>query len=189
MADRDHEIERAKYTEAWNHAAYRERSPGMRFLNDALDKLKPADGASFLDIGCGTGRVSAELTRRGYDVTATDIAANACDEFDGPLIIAPIWDFPHLAWFDFGFCADVMEHLPTEKVDASLACIAASCNTVYFQIANFEDHGEMVGGGLHLHLTVEPMRWWLEKIRANFNEVAAWERPKHHILIGHNPAI
>ncbi len=40
-----------------------------------LDELSVPAGASILDVGCGTGRHSIELARRGYDVTGLDLSA------------------------------------------------------------------------------------------------------------------
>lgn len=180
------EIERGKYEFTWSHDVYRERSPGMRFLDDALRRLNPPVGSSILDIGCGTGRVSHELRRRGFDVTALDIAENACREFDGPFLLCPVWNIPPVGTFDYGFCADVMEHLPTEMVDQALQNITRVCRTVYFQIANFEDHGEMVGGGVHLHLTVKPLDWWREVLEGHFAAVNIEAQPKHHVAVCSN---
>jgi SAM-dependent methyltransferase len=39
-----------------------------------IEILRLSPGASFLDIGCGTGRHSIELARRGYAVTGVDIS-------------------------------------------------------------------------------------------------------------------
>jgi SAM-dependent methyltransferase len=40
-----------------------------------LEELELASGGSVLDIGCGTGRHSVELARRGYAVTGLDLSA------------------------------------------------------------------------------------------------------------------
>ncbi|MBN1420443.1 MAG: methyltransferase domain-containing protein [Planctomycetes bacterium] len=40
-----------------------------------LEELAPPPGASILDIGCGTGRHSIELARRGYAVTGLDLSS------------------------------------------------------------------------------------------------------------------
>ena len=39
-----------------------------------LDELRLAPGASILDVGCGTGRHSIELARRGYALTGADLS-------------------------------------------------------------------------------------------------------------------
>ena len=40
-----------------------------------IDVLALAPGAGILDVGCGTGRHSVELARRGYRMTGVDISA------------------------------------------------------------------------------------------------------------------
>ena len=42
--------------------------------------LQCADGSHLLDVPCGNGRLSLELTRRGYRVTGVDIAAEFIEE-------------------------------------------------------------------------------------------------------------
>ncbi|WP_295802142.1 methyltransferase domain-containing protein, partial [uncultured Microbulbifer sp.] len=86
MADAVTTEEREKYQTMWADPRYSERSPGMRFLDDALTQLNMPMGASVIDLGCGTGRVAAELKAQGFDVTALDIADNAGAEFDGEFI-------------------------------------------------------------------------------------------------------
>ena len=40
-----------------------------------LEELELSDGASVLDVGCGTGRHSVALAKRGYAVTGVDLSA------------------------------------------------------------------------------------------------------------------
>lgn len=185
MADQIATAEKNKYEKMWNRDEYRERSPGLRFLPDALKRLKMPEGSTVVDLGCGTGRVSAELESMGYRVTAVDIAQNACTEFGGPFVEACLWDIPaEFPIFDFGFCADVLEHIPTERVDDCLAEISCHVRKVYFQIANFECHmGDHIGE--HLHLTVKPLAWWRERLERVFPHVDIVGEQKHHIAVCH----
>ncbi len=45
-----------------------------------IEELNLANGSSILDIGCGTGRHSIELARRGYQVTGIDISSGMLAE-------------------------------------------------------------------------------------------------------------
>lgn len=45
-----------------------------------LDRFQLAAGASILDLGCGTGRHSVELAKRGYAVTGVDLSTGMLAE-------------------------------------------------------------------------------------------------------------
>ena len=183
MADVLTKAEKDKYSKMWGFESYRERSPGLRFLDNALTLLQMPEGATVVDLGCGTGRVSAALQQQGFQVTAVDIAANACREFHGSFVEACLWDLPEtLGKFAFGFRADVMEHIPTERVDDTLSNIANHVDECYFQIANFVCHeGDKIGE--HLHLTVRPMTWWLDALSEYFTPHIVHAHPKHHVIV------
>lgn len=183
MVDQLTEIERSKYERMWGRDSYRERSPGMRHLQDALARMRPVIGSSIVDLGCGTGRVSAALKAGGFEVTGVDIAANAATEFDGPCVVATLWDLPEsLGVFDYGFCADVMEHLPTDRVMQALLNISRHVKITYFQIANFVCHeGDAIGE--HLHLTVKPIEWWHKALSQYFDVEQSSKQSKHHIFL------
>lgn len=171
-----------KYSDMWEFDSYRERSPGLRFVDDAVRLLQPKPGKSIVDLGCGTGRVSAYFKRMGLNTTALDLVPNACTEFDGNFVCAPLWRLDEIGSFDYGFCADVMEHLPTEVIDQCLLEIASHCKLTYFQIANFVDHeGDKIGQ--QLHLTVKPFSWWAAKITKNYKVVSSRLAPKHHVFL------
>lgn len=163
--------ERAKYQQIWTLPEYRERSPGLRHLPDALRVLRASRGASVTDWGCGTGAAAEALSALGFIVRCVDIADNA---YGGalPFVRACLWDLPpDLGRTDYGYCADVMEHLPPEHVEAALQGIAKRTRQAcYFQIALFDDHfGSRIGDTLHL--SVFPPAWWRRRLMRYFRVV------------------
>lgn len=156
-------IERDKYRRMWERKEYRRHSPGAEAAKQAMKQMKA--GQTVYDLGCGTGRAGEYFKKYGMDVVLVDFAPNA-PESDLPFIDACLWAM-NLPQRDWGFCADVMEHIPPEHVDAALACIYASCARVYFQIHCHQDGcGKLIGETLHL--TVQEPSWWIEKLRHYF---------------------
>ena len=47
----------------------------VREVDFLLEELEVSPGASILDVGCGTGRHSIELAKRGYHSTGIDLSA------------------------------------------------------------------------------------------------------------------
>ena len=162
------EQERAKYNAIWHHDAYRTNSPGMRELNGALAWMKPKAGASFTDYGCGTGRVAHVLHDSGHPVQLVDIS-NVAYTGELPFVEACLWEMgDEVKPSDYGYCADVLEHVPPERVQAVLDGLASRTRTACFlQIALFEDHfGDEIGEALHL--SVFPHNWWRKRILRSF---------------------
>jgi SAM-dependent methyltransferase len=176
------EQERAKYTATWQNKQYRVVSPGMRYLESALEWMKPQAGSTFTDWGCGTGRAATEMAARGFDVRLVDIASNA---YHGPLpfVEACLWELPEeMPATDYGFCTDVLEHIPTEHVDDVLAGIAKrTARKCYFQIALFHDTAFTHAGPLHL--SVFPGEWWQERIARHFKAAEYRKIRLKHLLV------
>jgi len=65
--------------------------------------------------------------------------------------------------FDYGYCTDVLEHIPPEDVDKVLLNICTAARRVYFAISTVPDvMGALVGEPLHL--TVESPFWWHDRL-------------------------
>lgn len=164
------EIERAKYAQIWSTVPdYRNYSPGAENVQRFLDVLNPESAESVLDIGCGTGIAGVELAKRGLHVCWLDITdAGLLPEVPrGRFLQAPLWSHWTTHWrhgFAYGFCCDVMEHIPTEYSTLVVDRIVSACRTTWFQIALVPDvFGATIGQPLHL--TVKPFGWWLERLR------------------------
>ncbi|HEY3668892.1 MAG TPA: class I SAM-dependent methyltransferase, partial [Polyangiaceae bacterium] len=58
---------------AWNPTLYDDRAAFVSELaSDVVAWLRPQPGERILDLGCGTGTLSAEIARQGARVTGVD---------------------------------------------------------------------------------------------------------------------
>ncbi len=158
--------ERDKYAEIWTFPEYREYSPGGEHVPRFLDVLKPDKMSTVIDIGCGVGNAGLALREAGMRVTWLDITDAALDPAIArkDFIQSPLWGHwrrPH-GW-DYGYCCDVMEHIPTEYVMLCVERIVRACRVSWLLIANQPDgFGQVLGEPLHL--TVKPFSWWLVRL-------------------------
>lgn len=155
------------YERMWTIDAYRRNSPGRAVLPNFLSIANPQPTDSILDIGCGTGKASAELHRLGFqNLTLLDFAENCLDDdvktLNLPFIQHDITQpFPISA--RFGYCTDVMEHLDPTQVRDSLIQMKRAVEFLYLRISIRPDTmGRLIGETLHL--TVEPFDWWLNTL-------------------------
>lgn len=160
--------EQAKYEALWGqHQQYRTIAPGEQLAEHFLSLAKPLPHQLCVDFGCGTGRGAARIARR-CRVLAVDFAANCLDhnvqvDFRQHDLIEPLSLEGGIA--DFGYCTDVLEHIPPKDVERVLWNIITAARRVYFNVSTVEDRlGALIGEPLHL--TVEPMAWWVGKLEA-----------------------
>jgi SAM-dependent methyltransferase len=170
--------ERLKYEQIWQHDKYREVSPGEQLAHEFLRQAKPARGETVVDFGCGTGRGGLMLyALGGLKPIFMDFAFNALDsEILEASQVQPEkwrflrhdlskWPYPkEVKGSKYGYCTDVMEHVPPEQVNLVLKNILRSARHVFFSIATEPDNlGVLIGE--QLHMTVQPYEWWLERFR------------------------
>ena len=176
--------ELSKYLEVWQSGNYRKACHGLDFFKQCRHEM--GQFKTVLDIGCGTGRLLKHLIDNGFEAEGVDFAHNALDpDIKDDLIFhhANIWELDLDPVFDIGICADVMEHIPEEKVQDTLSAIHDHCYKVYYVIANYPSKHM----GHNLHVTMKPKEWWRENIalqadvreipisRTGRNEVFAFE--------------
>lgn len=165
----------AKYERLWQLSEYRQASPGESWSLTFLTQARVEKDAEVIDFGCGTGRGGLALALvGGLRVQMLDFASNCLDpevaeachtqadriRFDVADLTKPI---QHTA--AYGYCCDVMEHIPPALVPTVLTNILASAQHVFFAISTVPDEmGALIGE--QLHLTVQPMAWWIEQLRA-----------------------
>jgi hypothetical protein len=144
----------------WSVAGYRQFSPGEEAAQTFLDVVKP-DGL-VIDFGSGTGRGALAISKAGHDVFMLDFASNCRDNetLHLPFLEHDLTE-PCALRAPYGYCTDVMEHIPPAQVDLVIRNIMGSAETVFFQVATVPDNfGAVINQ--RLHLTVEEHAWWLE---------------------------
>jgi len=158
-------IERDKYMRVWERPEYRKVSPGQLECKRAWECFDPQPNERLIDYGSGPARATWWFAQQGLDAVGVDIAANAA-ETDANVIEACLWDLPaDLAPVEYAYCCDVMEHIPTDKVDAVICEIKARTTKAgYFRIATRPDVMGPRILGRPLHLTV----WDADKWRRRF---------------------
>lgn len=167
--------EAAKYRQMWTHDAYRKVAPGEQLASIFLQQARPPHGAEVIDFGCGTGRGALMLALLGgLNVTMLDFVDNCLDDD----VRAALTTQSHALRFvqadlerplpvaaQYGYCTDVMEHIPPDKVDRVLDNILRAAQHVFFSISTVDDScGALIDAPLHL--TVQPYEWWLAKFNA-----------------------
>lgn len=176
-------IERDKYLSIWQRDEYRKVSPGLLEYDRAKMVMDVQPGQTLIDFGAGPGRATKAFQNAGLKVIAVDIAANAL-ETDVPFVEACLWSLPDdLPRADFGYCCDVMEHIPTDHVDDVLSNISDHARACYFRIATRPDRMGPKLIGHPLHLTVEDGEWWRRTIERFWPIVDVVEQTERDIMI------
>lgn len=161
-----------KYSEIWSHPDYQvATSPGLANVERFMSVMKPAVGSTIVDIGCGAGVAGMEFQKAGMRVHWLDITdAGLIPAVDRSLFLQyALWDprWPHrgrsMGW-DYGFCCDVLEHIPPEYTMLCIDRMMRRCRTVWLQIALRPDvYGPKLLGE-PLHLSVYSFDWWKVRI-------------------------
>jgi SAM-dependent methyltransferase len=171
--------EQKKYIQCWDLPDYRRYSPGEELVDLFLETAEPAKGTTVIDWGCGTGRAAKKIYEDGdeLDVTAVDFAYNCLDKpvkelaknNDRFRFIEEDLTKTSGLQSDFGFCTDVLEHIPEQDIDFVLSNILYASKHVFFQISTahdiFSDHPDLDLNSPDdvLHHTVHDYFWWLQK--------------------------
>lgn len=153
--------EAEKYRAMWDLPDYRQFSPGENFADEFVKLAQITAKTKVIDFGCGSGRGGKRIHAISLaPVTQTDFAPNCRDkDIHLPFRMADLTEPMDGIKGDVGYCTDVMEHIPTDKVSDVIANIMACVDSCFFKIAMFPDSmGALIGQPLHL--SVFPPEWW-----------------------------
>ncbi len=199
--------ERKKYEDMWQRPEYRVVSPGEGIAAMFLAQAKPKPGSEVIDFGAGTGRGALMIALLGgCRVRMLDFASNCLDEevqqaltTQAHALTFKLHDLcrPSPISAPYGFCTDVMEHIPPENVDRVLFNVLKAAQHTFFQISCEDDRlGALIGQPLHL--SVHPYDWWHKKFQElgchiHFSQdcgshclfyVTAWRDAKELVAVG-----
>ena len=165
MLPRTEITEEEKYKSMWSIDAYRVHSPGERVASLFCAMFNPK--GTVIDFGCGSGKGGAKIDKlRGSTckVILADFADNCVDKGNNlPFVYCDLVKGTELKG-DYGYCTDVMEHIPTEDVDKVIKTIMGAVPKAFFQICLVNDSfGGMIGHPLHL--SIFPSVWWYERFK------------------------
>lgn len=121
-------------TEPWDGERYQQRldalaASGGRSMHGEADLVTSLGPASVLDAGCGTGRVTVELARRGIEVVGADVDPSmlATAERQAPDLT---WVLADLTELDLGRTFDVVVmagNVPLFTPPGTQAVVVAGC--------------------------------------------------------------
>lgn len=155
--------ERAKYTAAWGRDQYREVSPGAAMVPIFRRMTRAEPPAKIIDFGAGAGAASRALKDIGFNVRAFDLVDAGWQHDDIHLYTGILWRGLPLDGCDFGYCCDVLEHIPTQFVGTVVANMLEISSRLFLSISFQQDvHGDALRD--RLHLTVKPFAWWRDTL-------------------------
>ena len=162
-------LEALKYGKLWEFPEYRVISPGQDWVPTFLTHANPRKGSRIIDLGCGTGRAGLLLHTLGMNVILVDFVRNCLDpevkEKLGDKFVKADLEKKLPIIGDYGYCCDVMEHIPPDKVDIVLQNVLMAAQYVFFSVSTDDDEAGVLIGE-KLHLSVNPYSWWADKFKS-----------------------
>lgn len=124
---------------------------GAEYVKQVLEVSDQMKSRDILDYGCGKRKLEEAL---GFPIRNFDPAIPGLDEEPEPA--------------DILVCTDVLEHIEPECLDevlAHLKSLTKRCAILTVCVVPANKH---FPDGRNLHLIIQPMRWWMDKIQEKF---------------------
>lgn len=153
-----------KYRELWKNGKY--SGPNAKQYGVELRELI---SGNCLDIGCGDCITMNELNKSDeINCIGLDITTDQC-RGDEEVYKGFIWGMPFIdKRFDYSLSIDVLEHIPTEFIEASIREInRITIRKTYHYISTVKAVTEYKGE--QVHLTVKPEEWWVDMFETYCN--------------------
>lgn len=153
--------ERRLYVDLWSDVpSYAEHSPGEAML--PLFLQMGLHGGTVLDAGTGSGKGAVALAKTGFLPTLLDMTdAGLVDEAKAfPFEEGCLWHDLGARRFDYVYCTDVLEHVPTQFTMLAVQQMLRVCHIGLFISVSLVPDSFGVWAGKNLHQTVQPFLWW-----------------------------
>jgi SAM-dependent methyltransferase len=161
------DVESEKYRKANDIPQYHVISPGFNYVDNFAKISGCRSGETLVDVGCGPAKASVKLVEEyGLKVALFDLIPDAIvpEAKHLPFHQGSLWRELPIPSSKYGYCCDVMEHLPEQFVMVAIMNMLQKCEYLFMSIAHFEEnHGPQIGEVLHL--TVKPFIWWRDSLR------------------------
>lgn len=115
--------------------------------------------ASFLEIGCGKGKLVEALKEKFPD-----------RKIEGYDPAVPAYAPPKPA-ATITACIDVLEHIEPEYLDNFLKLLARKTHTMCYMVIALTKAKQILPDGRNAHLIIENSRWWKMKVIKHFRNV------------------
>jgi hypothetical protein len=171
-------------------------SPEYCALNQALHADRPTYGAAghrwaaraafialqyqakdVLDYGCGKGALKPAFPQ-AWTETGGQGPAPGVYLYDPAVPAFAAEPLPH----DVVVCADVLEHVEPDCLDAVLADLARVTLKICFAVIATRPAKKVLSDGRNAHLLVQPPEWWRARMNAHFAIVQwSWSGGKEEV--------
>ncbi len=153
--------EKKKYDDCWTDN-YKRSQCAEPLVQHVLKTMREKD--SVLDIGCGDCTTVLGLRAAGVNCVGVDISLAGVPDGVHSIYAAPVWDMPFEDdQFDYTVSTDVLEHVPTKKIQKAIEEIFRVTRRKTFHVVALFDG---IRHGVILHMTVKPIEWWIDQFAA-----------------------
>ena len=154
---------------------------GGKWWSDVKDLLDAYACDSWLDYGCGTGKVAKHVRKYLERAAPQRLGDLSIVEYD-PGVRGK--DAVPYGVYDLVTCIDVLEHIEPSCLKEVIQHLRLLTRKVLFAVISTRIAGKTLPDGRNAHLIVKPAEWWIEHIDKRFRVMRRWAvRPDEFCIL------